>query len=164
MLRLELDRAGWINLHKLMIDRNATYIKFPIFQAGPDVVQIAVADACTPLATIVDAETVRSTGRPPQYASTVRVPVPGRSGLIAEAAARRPPAPRLVSSSAAVSLTVAFSPRKFARLGYGHVVMTVPRLPAGILTVPMWMVTAAAVPAQTSATTTAAPALSTLGT
>jgi hypothetical protein len=45
MLRLELDRAGWINLHKLMIDRNATYIKFPIFQAGPDVVQIAVYGA-----------------------------------------------------------------------------------------------------------------------
>lgn len=41
MLRLELDRAGWINMHKLMIDCNWTYIKFPILQAGPDVIQNA---------------------------------------------------------------------------------------------------------------------------
>lgn len=41
MLRLELDRAGWINLHKLMIDRNWTYIKFPILQTRPDVIQNA---------------------------------------------------------------------------------------------------------------------------
>ena len=107
---------------------------------------------------------MRSTGRPPQYAKTVNAPVPGRSGLIAEATARRPPAPRLVSSSAAFSSTVAFSPRKFARLGYGHVVITVPRLPAGILTVPVWIVIAAAVPAQTKATTATAPARFTSGT
>lgn len=41
MLRLELDRGGWINMHKLMIDCNWTYIKFPILQAGPDVIQSA---------------------------------------------------------------------------------------------------------------------------
>lgn len=44
-LRRELDRAGWINFHKLMIDRNESYIKFPIFQAGPDVVQNAAYGA-----------------------------------------------------------------------------------------------------------------------
>lgn len=44
-LRGILDRAGWINVHKLMIDRNDSYLKFPIFQAGPDVVQNAAYGA-----------------------------------------------------------------------------------------------------------------------
>jgi hypothetical protein len=57
MLRLELDPAGWINMHKLMIDRNGTYIRFPIFQAGPDVVQNAAYGA------IVN-EGFRNGGRP----------------------------------------------------------------------------------------------------
>jgi hypothetical protein len=56
-LRRELDRAGWINVHKLMIDRNESYIKFPIFQAGPNVVQNAAYGA------IVN-EGFRNGGRP----------------------------------------------------------------------------------------------------
>jgi hypothetical protein len=44
-LRGGLDRAGWINFHKLMIDRNETYIKFPIFQGGPEVLQNAAYGA-----------------------------------------------------------------------------------------------------------------------
>jgi hypothetical protein len=36
-LRGELDRIGWINIRKLMIDRNETYIKFVIYGPGPDV-------------------------------------------------------------------------------------------------------------------------------
>lgn len=44
-LRGELDRAGWINIRKLMIDRNGTYIKFVLFEAGPDVVQAAAYGA-----------------------------------------------------------------------------------------------------------------------
>jgi hypothetical protein len=113
--------------------------------------QVAVALSCAPFGTVVDAETVRSSGRRPQYARTVRVPVPGRSEFTADATARRPPAPRLVSSSAAFSPTVAFSPRNIARVGGGQVVMTVPRLPGGTLTVPLWMVRAAADAAQASA-------------
>jgi len=56
-LRGGLDRAGWINVHKLMIDRNETYIKFPIFQGGPDVLQNAAYGA------IVN-EGFRNGGRP----------------------------------------------------------------------------------------------------
>src|SRR2546421_5074863 len=87
---------------------------------------------------------------------TVSVPFPGRSGLIAEAIARRPPAPRLVSSSVACSLTVAFSPRNIARVGGGHVAITVPRLPGGTVTLPVWIVSAVAVPAHTRPTIAAA--------
>ena len=36
-LRGELDEVGWANIHKLMIDRNGSYIKFIIFGPGPDV-------------------------------------------------------------------------------------------------------------------------------
>jgi hypothetical protein len=56
-LRCELDPTGWTNLHKLMVDRNGTYIKFPLFQAGPDVVLNAAYGA------IVN-EGFRSGGRP----------------------------------------------------------------------------------------------------
>jgi hypothetical protein len=56
-LRGGLDRFGWISIHKLMIDRNGTYIKFPLFQAGPDVEQHAAYSA------IVD-EGFRAGGRP----------------------------------------------------------------------------------------------------
>jgi hypothetical protein len=44
-LRTDLDRVGWINFHKLMIDRNESYIKFPIFGPGPDVEQPAAYGA-----------------------------------------------------------------------------------------------------------------------
>jgi hypothetical protein len=39
MLRGELQREGWINMHGLMIHRTETYIKFILFGPGPDVVQ-----------------------------------------------------------------------------------------------------------------------------
>jgi hypothetical protein len=41
MLRGELQREGWINMHRLMIHRTGTYIKFILLGPGPDVVQSA---------------------------------------------------------------------------------------------------------------------------
>ena len=39
LLRGELERVGWSNIHKLMIHRSETYIKFLLFRDGPDLVQ-----------------------------------------------------------------------------------------------------------------------------
>jgi hypothetical protein len=42
MLKDELQRDGWINMHRLMIHRaNESYIKFILFGPGPDVVRAA---------------------------------------------------------------------------------------------------------------------------
>ena len=41
MLRGELEREAWINMHRLMIHRTETYIKFILFGPGPDVVRRA---------------------------------------------------------------------------------------------------------------------------
>ncbi len=57
MLRGELQREGWINMHRLMIHRTETYIKFILFGPGPDVVQGA------DYAAIVN-ESFRKNGKP----------------------------------------------------------------------------------------------------
>jgi len=41
MLKGELDRKGWINMHRLMIHRTEDYIKFILYGPGPDVEQSA---------------------------------------------------------------------------------------------------------------------------
>jgi hypothetical protein len=41
MLRGALEREGWISMHRLIIHRNETYIKFILYGPGPDVVQTA---------------------------------------------------------------------------------------------------------------------------
>jgi hypothetical protein len=40
-LRGELDRDGWIKMHRLMIHRNDSYIKFILYRSGPNIVQAA---------------------------------------------------------------------------------------------------------------------------
>jgi hypothetical protein len=44
-LRGELQRDGWINIHRLMIHRDGTYIKFILYGLGPDIVQTAAYGA-----------------------------------------------------------------------------------------------------------------------
>jgi hypothetical protein len=39
LLRGDLDRDGWTNMHKLMIHRPESYIKFILFRDGPNLVQ-----------------------------------------------------------------------------------------------------------------------------
>jgi hypothetical protein len=39
LLRCELDHEGWINMHKLMIDRRGGYIRFNLYREGPNLVQ-----------------------------------------------------------------------------------------------------------------------------
>jgi hypothetical protein len=45
MLRDELRRDGWINIQRLMIHRDETYIKFILYGPGPDVVRTAAYGA-----------------------------------------------------------------------------------------------------------------------
>jgi hypothetical protein len=40
-LRRELQREGWIDMHRLMIHRDETYIKFILYGPGPNVKQTA---------------------------------------------------------------------------------------------------------------------------
>jgi hypothetical protein len=56
-LRGEIDRPGWFNIRKLMIDRNESYIKFVIYGPSPDVELVAAYGATV-------SEGFRGGGRP----------------------------------------------------------------------------------------------------